>query len=179
MPIQPSVVNRFPRRSDPEPLSLPGHPVLPVNTPEDSSGLALPSNGSLGANYDQSSSPSNSMGSENASPSRSVLHPRGVISAKSISEAAAQMEGGLPPRYCSIKGCKTLIAGDSFFKMCEPCRDRYRNYGTTKRKKWKKEKEEAIAEMEQMREEENKRRIASGLSVSMFLHTSCSPRVTV
>ncbi len=171
MPIQPSIVTRFSRPSDIEPShGLAGHPVLPLNTPE-ASGLALPSNGSPDADYDQSSSPSNSMGSENPSPSRSILHPKGVISAKSISEAAAQMEGSLPPRYCSIKGCKTLIAGDSFFKMCEPCRDRYRNYGTTKRKKWKKEKEEAIAEMEQMREEENKRRIESGLPVSMFLFT--------
>ena len=58
-------------------------------------------------------------------------------------------DGPLPPRFCSIKGCKTLIAGNSFFKMCEPCRDRYRNYGTTKRAKWKREKEVAVAELHQ------------------------------
>lgn len=78
------------------------------------------------------------------------------------------MDGGLPPRYCSIKGCKTLIPGDSFFKMCEPCRDRYRNYGTTKRQKWKREKEEAVAEMERLREEENRRRAENGLPVSVY-----------
>ncbi|PCH44922.1 hypothetical protein WOLCODRAFT_165497 [Wolfiporia cocos MD-104 SS10] len=70
----------------------------------------------------------------------------------------------LPPRYCSIKGCKALVPGNSFFKMCEPCRDRYRNYGTTKRAKWKREKEVAVAELEKMREETDKRRTDEGQS---------------
>ena len=85
------------------------------------------------------------------------------------------MEGSLPPRYCSIKGCKTLIPGESFFKMCETCRDRYRNYGTTKRKKWKREKEEAVAEMERIREEENRQRIENGLPVRGTMHTITRP----
>ncbi len=71
-------------------------------------------------------------------------------------------DGPLPPRFCSIKGCKTLIAGNSFFKMCEPCRDRYRNYGTTKRAKWKREKEVAVAELHQLRDEDV-RRASEGL----------------
>lgn len=38
--------------------------------------------------------------------------------------------------------------------MCEPCRDRYRNYGTTKRAKWKREKEVVVAEMHKLPAEE-------------------------
>lgn len=72
-------------------------------------------------------------------------------------------DGPLPPRFCSIKGCKTLIAGNSFFKMCEPCRDRYRNYGTTKRAKWKREKEVAVAELHQLRDKEDARRASESL----------------
>ncbi|RPD65645.1 hypothetical protein L227DRAFT_607121 [Lentinus tigrinus ALCF2SS1-6] len=72
-------------------------------------------------------------------------------------------EGPLPPRFCSIKGCKTLIAGNSFFKMCEPCRDRYRSYGTTKRAKWRREKEAAVQELHKLRSEEDARRAAEGL----------------
>ncbi|PIL27604.1 hypothetical protein GSI_10755 [Ganoderma sinense ZZ0214-1] len=72
-------------------------------------------------------------------------------------------DGPLPPRFCSIKGCKTLIAGNSFFKMCEPCRDRYRNYGTTKRAKWKREKEVAVAELHQLHDKEDERRASEGL----------------
>ena len=75
----------------------------------------------------------------------------------------ASPEGPLPPRFCSIKGCKTLIPGNSFFKMCEPCRDRYRNYGTKKRAKWKHEKQVAVAELNKMRAEEDARRAAQGL----------------
>ncbi|KAF7797055.1 hypothetical protein EIP86_008247 [Pleurotus ostreatoroseus] len=162
MPV-PLTSNRFGRTGDPQPSqSLVGQPVVPLSTTEDATGLALPSNSTQVTGHEHMSSTPSSTGSQH---SHSILHPKGVISAQRIEEAAAQMEGSLPPRYCSIKGCKTVIPGDSFFKMCEPCRDRYRNYGTTKRKKWKKEKEEAIAEMEKMREEENKRRVESGLSI--------------
>ncbi|KAI0360577.1 hypothetical protein OH77DRAFT_1418542 [Trametes cingulata] len=82
-----------------------------------------------------------------------------------VGAAAPPVDGGgqLPPRFCSIKGCKTLIAGNSFFKMCEPCRNRYRNYGTTKRAKWRKEKEVAVQELQKLREEEDKRRAEQGL----------------
>ncbi|KAI0372050.1 hypothetical protein BV20DRAFT_1016217 [Pilatotrama ljubarskyi] len=47
--------------------------------------------------------------------------------------------------------------------MCEPCRNRYRNYGTTKRAKWRKEKEVAVQELQKLREEEDKRRAEQGL----------------
>ncbi|KAI0711145.1 hypothetical protein C8T65DRAFT_829463 [Cerioporus squamosus] len=78
-------------------------------------------------------------------------------------DSSGSSEGPLPPRFCSIKGCKTLIAGNSFFKMCEPCRDRYRNYGTTKRAKWRREKEVAVQELHKLRAEEDARRAAEGL----------------
>ncbi|RDX54642.1 hypothetical protein OH76DRAFT_1398025 [Lentinus brumalis] len=78
-------------------------------------------------------------------------------------DSSESSEGPLPPRFCSIKGCKTLIAGNSFFKMCEPCRDRYRNYGTTKRAKWRREKEVAVQELHKLRSEEDARRAAEGL----------------
>ncbi|KII84619.1 hypothetical protein PLICRDRAFT_57585 [Plicaturopsis crispa FD-325 SS-3] len=68
-----------------------------------------------------------------------------------------------PPRFCSVKGCKTIMPGDYFFKMCEPCRDRYRAYGITKRAKWKRERVETDAELEKLREAEDKRRADAGL----------------
>lgn len=77
---------------------------------------------------------------------------------------------GAPPRLCSIKGCKALISGHSFYKMCEPCRDRYRNYGITKRAKWKQEKQIAVAELQKAREEEDQRRAEVGLPVSLAIH---------
>lgn len=86
-----------------------------------------------------------------------------VTSGPTVSTSASAVDGPLPPRFCSIKGCKTLIAGNSFFKMCEPCRDRYRNYGTTKRAKWRREKEVVVAELHKLRAEEDARRAAQGL----------------
>lgn len=88
------------------------------------------------------------------------------ISVQSISEVAAiQPTGSLPPRFCSIKGCKAILDGSSLFKMCDSCRGKYKTYGTTKRKKWKEEKAKAIAEMERQREEQNKIRAEQGLPV--------------
>lgn len=72
----------------------------------------------------------------------------------------------LPRRFCSVKGCKATIPGDYFFKMCEPCRDRYRAYGTTKRAKWKNELVLAKASLESLQEKEDKRRLEAGLPVS-------------
>ncbi|GBE89017.1 hypothetical protein SCP_1500190 [Sparassis crispa] len=82
---------------------------------------------------------------------------------QSSSRFPSVVDGSLPPRFCSIKGCKALVPANSFFRMCSPCRDRYRNYGTTKRAKWKREKEVAVAELQQMRTEEEKRRADAGL----------------
>ena len=86
-----------------------------------------------------------------------------ITSGPTVSAPASSVDGPLPPRFCSIKGCKTLIPGNSFFKMCEPCRDRYRSYGTTKRAKWKREKEVVVAELHKRRTEEDARRAAEGL----------------
>ncbi|TFY67156.1 hypothetical protein EVG20_g4040 [Dentipellis fragilis] len=47
--------------------------------------------------------------------------------------------------------------------MCESCRDRYRGYGNTKRVKWKRERESAMAELDRMRETEDRRRADAGL----------------
>lgn len=74
-----------------------------------------------------------------------------------------------PLRFCSIKGCKTVLAPNSYFKMCEPCRDRYRNYGTAKRQKWRKEKEAVVAEVQKLCEVEDARRAEEGLPVSALL----------
>ena len=60
-----------------------------------------------------------------------------AISIETFEEAAAQLESNLPPRYCSIKGCKTILPGSLCYKMCEPCRNKYRHYGSKKRNKHK------------------------------------------
>ena len=72
-------------------------------------------------------------------------------------------------RYCSVKGCRTLIGGDYLFKMCVPCRNRYRGYGMTKRSKWKRGREIAAQELERIRVEEDARRARQGLPVSSVL----------
>jgi|ERR1700722_46337 len=72
-------------------------------------------------------------------------------------------------RFCSVKGCKAIIPNDYFFKMCEPCRDRYRGYGTTKRAKAKRDRLAADTELGILREAEDKRRIEAGLPVSTLL----------
>lgn len=118
----------------------------------------------LNESYNQSPSSSRSPAS---------VPTTGEISTKSIEEAAAQLgDPSLPHRYCSIKGCKAVIPGNSFFKMCEPCRNRYRSYGTTKRAKWRKEKEVVVAELQKLREDEDKRRAENGLPVRSFRRCS-------
>ncbi|KAK7061120.1 hypothetical protein VNI00_000856 [Paramarasmius palmivorus] len=47
--------------------------------------------------------------------------------------------------------------------MCNTCRDRYRNYGVTKRKKWKAERIAFDHELEQLRRAEDERRAKEGL----------------
>jgi hypothetical protein len=61
-----------------------------------------------------------------------------------------------------------MIAADYFFKMCEPCRDRYRGYGITKRAKWRAERVAANAELEALRVEEDNRRADEGLPVRIL-----------
>jgi hypothetical protein len=72
-------------------------------------------------------------------------------------------------RYCSVKGCRTVIGGDYLFKMCVPCRNRYRGYGMTKRSKSKRGREVAAQELQRMRTEEDVRRTRQGLPVSDYI----------
>ncbi|KAJ7922810.1 hypothetical protein B0H13DRAFT_1981833 [Mycena leptocephala] len=70
------------------------------------------------------------------------------------------------PRFCTVKGCKAIIVESTEvypYKMCQPCRSRYRNYGITKRAKWKTEREAFHRELEGLRAKEDLRRAANGL----------------
>lgn len=51
------------------------------------------------------------------------------------------------------------------FKMCPPCRERYRIYGNTKRAKWKYERDAFQSEMKALRAAEDEKRKAQGLGV--------------
>jgi len=77
-------------------------------------------------------------------------------------------------RYCSVKGCRNVIGGDYLFKMCVPCRNRYRGYGMTKRSKSKRGREIASKELRRVRAEEDTRRAQQGLPVSHFLYSRCT-----
>jgi hypothetical protein len=77
-------------------------------------------------------------------------------------------------RFCSVKGCRTLVPRDSYYKMCERCRNKYRNYGTTKRAKWKRTRNATSLDLDSLRELENKRRAEAGLSVSVFRQDICA-----
>lgn len=76
------------------------------------------------------------------------------------------------PRYCSVRGCTEPLPPDYFFKMCEPCRERYKVYGITKRAKWRAERVAANEELEALRVEEDKRRGEEGLPVSSISVTT-------
>ncbi|KAF5383235.1 hypothetical protein D9615_004919 [Tricholomella constricta] len=65
-------------------------------------------------------------------------------------------------RPCSVKGCKALIESSYTFKMCPLCRTRYRIYGTTKRAKWKAEREAFDRELAGLRTKEDERRRVAG-----------------
>ncbi|EIN08733.1 hypothetical protein PUNSTDRAFT_143467 [Punctularia strigosozonata HHB-11173 SS5] len=96
-------------------------------------------------------------------------NPNALAGSSTSTSAAGSANNGsshLPPRYCSVKGCKVLVPGDYLYKMCEACRDRYRNYGNTKRAKWKAQSTAArthLALLDKVREEEEKRRAENGL----------------
>ena len=53
--------------------------------------------------------------------------------------------------------------------MCPPCRTRHRTYGTTKRAKWKAEREAFDREMAGLRVAEDERRRGLGLGVSFYV----------
>ncbi|KAJ7750201.1 hypothetical protein B0H16DRAFT_856119 [Mycena metata] len=70
------------------------------------------------------------------------------------------------PRPCSVKGCKAVILESTEvypYKMCVPCRGRYKNYGITKRAKAKREQEVWNRELEGLRAKEDLRRAENGL----------------
>ena len=87
-------------------------------------------------------------------------------------------------RICSVKGCKAVIRGKQKksylilsyayseilasyeYKMCPPCRTRYRTYGNTKRAKWKAEREAFDREMATLTTVEDEKKKANGLGVS-------------
>ncbi|CAL1709103.1 unnamed protein product [Somion occarium] len=148
-------------------LNLPHHQPQPQHAVQQVFQQSAPQNTPLPAPVPHQASPSFSDLSSSRAPSRltsTPAIPTGEISAKAISEVAPAIGGTtLPHRYCSVKGCKAVVPGDSYFKMCEPCRNRYRSYGTTKRAKWKREKEAAIAELQKLREEDDRKRAALGL----------------
>ncbi|KAF8957393.1 hypothetical protein BDZ97DRAFT_109410 [Flammula alnicola] len=73
------------------------------------------------------------------------------------------LDASAPSRFCSVKGCKAIIPGSYEFKMCPPCRTRYRAYGNTKRAKWKSEREVFEREMTALRAQEDERRKEKGL----------------
>ncbi|KIY63371.1 hypothetical protein CYLTODRAFT_493965, partial [Cylindrobasidium torrendii FP15055 ss-10] len=70
---------------------------------------------------------------------------------------------GSAARYCSVKGCHIILAAQYPFKMCEPCRNRYREYGITKRRKWKEDRVAYEHELEGLLAQEEERRQAEGL----------------
>ncbi|KAF7309789.1 WD-REPEATS-REGION domain-containing protein [Mycena indigotica] len=71
------------------------------------------------------------------------------------------------PRYCSVKGCKVIIVESIVtypYKMCQSCRNRYRVYGVTKRKKSKTARAEHDRELKQLLDKEDERRANEGLA---------------
>ncbi|KAH7882809.1 hypothetical protein F5I97DRAFT_1899663 [Phlebopus sp. FC_14] len=87
----------------------------------------------------------------------------GVLETAQFSDAHVSSSSSL--RFCSVKGCKAIIRGEYFFKMCESCRNRYRGYGITKRAKWKQSRDAANAELDALMEEEDQCRTKAGLPV--------------
>lgn len=83
-----------------------------------------------------------------------------------ITESQSDNGEGEPKRLCTVKGCKAMIGVSYEFKMCPPCRTRYRIYGRTKRAKWKMEREAFELEMSALRVLEDEGRKKEGLDVS-------------
>ena len=89
--------------------------------------------------------------------------------ADDIATSSTTIRSSAQSRYCSVKGCRNVIAGDYLFKMCVPCRNRYRGYGMTKRSKSKRGREIAVQELRRVRAEEDSRRAKQGMPVSDFI----------
>ena len=70
------------------------------------------------------------------------------------------------------------MGSDYLFKMCVPCRNRYRGYGMTKRSKSKRGREIAAQELQRVRAEEDMRRTQQGLPVSDDICGRCTAPFT-
>ncbi|KAF8215766.1 hypothetical protein K438DRAFT_2008051 [Mycena galopus ATCC 62051] len=113
----------------------------------------------------------NSSVSANTSVTSSIsVSPNASVSGSAVPGPVAT-DGAIPqssdgrPRFCSVKGCKAIIVETIEiypYKMCQPCRNRYRNYGITKRAKWKSEREAFQRELEMLRVKEDERRALNG-----------------
>ena len=91
------------------------------------------------------------------------------VQADNVATSSTTVRSSGQSRYCSVKGCRTVIGGDYLYKMCVPCRNRYRGYGMTKRSKSKRGREIAAQELRRRRAEEDTRRAQQGLPVSDFI----------
>jgi hypothetical protein len=91
------------------------------------------------------------------------------VEADDVATSSTTVRSSGQSRYCSVKGCRNVIGGDYLFKMCVPCRNRYRGYGMTKRSKSKRGREIAAQELQRVRTEEDTRRAQQGLPVSDFI----------
>ncbi|KAF7308543.1 WD-REPEATS-REGION domain-containing protein [Mycena chlorophos] len=89
-----------------------------------------------------------------------MLHPAAAT------PSGLELESPVAPRYCSVKNCKIIILDtleDYPYKMCRSCRDRYRGYGITKRKKSKASRADHDKELEAKLVREDERRAKDGL----------------
>ena len=81
--------------------------------------------------------------------------------------------------FCSLCLPRLLLASYTF-KMCPPCRVRYRIYGITKRAKWKAEQEAFDHELAGLRSKEDERRKLAGERVgirSFLFHSFFRPNM--
>ncbi|KAI5887837.1 uncharacterized protein SCHCODRAFT_02553159 [Schizophyllum commune H4-8] len=92
-----------------------------------------------------------------------ILPSQATSTAPSGPPNIAPNSSAVIPRFCSVKGCKNILPGDYEFKMCVPCRDKYKKYGETKRAKWKSEREQLERELAALRAAEDARRRAAGM----------------
>jgi hypothetical protein len=101
------------------------------------------------------------------------------VQADDVATSSTTVRSSGQSRYCSVKGCRNVIGGDYLYKMCVPCRNRYRGYGMTKRSKSKRGREIAAQELQRRRAEEDTRRAQQGLPVSDFLWLDAPPHSSV
>ncbi|KAJ7116825.1 hypothetical protein C8R43DRAFT_1038242 [Mycena crocata] len=187
----PLVQATLPSSNAPQPQSnsWPIDPSLyaPVPAPSSSSTLAgaltlqpsSTSSGSIGPNVLVVNQPVQSPTRDEETQSAGISRGGAEHNQSQSEPTAPPLDSGVPatlgmiagnvnerPRFCSVKGCKAIIQEsmeDYPYKMCQPCRTRYRLYGITKRAKWKAEREAYDREVEGLRAKEDVRRAANGL----------------